>query len=55
MVSMEELLGGHPFFTGLGAGAVGDGRAVTPVSAIALDGTCLRGKCEADANSATSC
>lgn len=22
MVSMEELLGGHPFFTGLGAGAV---------------------------------
>ena len=27
----------------------GDGRAVTPVSAIALDGVCLRGKCEADA------
>ena len=27
----------------------GDARAVTPVSAIALDGTCLRGKCEADA------
>ncbi len=26
----------------------GDARAVTPVSAIALDGTCLRGKCEAD-------
>ena len=25
-----------------------DGRAVTPVSAIALDGACLRGKCEAD-------
>jgi CRP/FNR family cyclic AMP-dependent transcriptional regulator len=23
---------------------------VTPVSAIALDGTCLRGKCEADAD-----
>lgn len=27
----------------------GDARAVTAVSAIALDGTCLRGKCEADA------
>jgi CRP/FNR family transcriptional regulator, cyclic AMP receptor protein len=27
----------------------GDARAVTPVSAIALDGACLRGKCEADA------
>jgi CRP/FNR family cyclic AMP-dependent transcriptional regulator len=27
----------------------GDARAVTPVSATALDGTCLRGKCEADA------
>jgi len=26
-----------------------DARAVTPVSAIALDGACLRGKCEADA------
>jgi len=26
----------------------GDGRAVTPVSAVALDGACLRGKCEAD-------
>jgi CRP-like cAMP-binding protein len=26
----------------------GDARAVTPVSAIALDGACLRGKCEAD-------
>jgi CRP/FNR family transcriptional regulator, cyclic AMP receptor protein len=26
----------------------GDARAVTSVSAIALDGTCLRGKCEAD-------
>ena len=26
-----------------------DARAVTPVSATALDGTCLRGKCEADA------
>jgi CRP/FNR family cyclic AMP-dependent transcriptional regulator len=26
----------------------GDCRAVTPVSAIALDGICLRGKCEAD-------
>jgi CRP/FNR family transcriptional regulator, cyclic AMP receptor protein len=25
-----------------------DGRAVTPVSAIVLDGACLRGKCEAD-------
>ena len=25
-----------------------DGRAVTPVSATALDGACLRGKCEAD-------
>ena len=121
MATMEELLGGHPFFTGLGAGAVrliagcasnvhftagdyifnageeasrfyvirhgrvaleihsptrgplvietmqegevlgwswlippyryfGDSRAVTPVSAIALDGTCLRGKCEADAD-----
>ena len=120
MATIEELLGGHPFFTGLGASAVqliagcasnvhfaagdyifgegeaasrfyvirhgrvaleihsptrgplvidtmdegevlgwswlvppyryfGDARAVTPVSAIALDGTCLRGKCEADA------
>jgi CRP/FNR family transcriptional regulator, cyclic AMP receptor protein len=118
--TMEELLGGHPFFAGLGAGAVrlmagcasnvhfaageyifgqgeaanrfyvirhgrvaleiqspvrgplivdtmddgevlgwswlippyryfGDARAVTPVSATALDGACLRGKCEADA------
>ena len=27
----------------------GDARAVIPVSAIALDGACLRGKCEADA------
>jgi len=27
----------------------GDARAVTPVRAIALDGACLRGKCEADA------
>jgi CRP/FNR family transcriptional regulator, cyclic AMP receptor protein len=27
----------------------GDARAVTAVSATALDGTCLRGKCEADA------
>ena len=27
----------------------GDARAVTPVSATALDGACLRGKCEADA------
>jgi CRP/FNR family transcriptional regulator, cyclic AMP receptor protein len=26
----------------------GDARAVTPVSATALDGICLRGKCEAD-------
>src|SRR5690348_13401340 len=26
----------------------GDARAVTPVSATALDGTCLRGKCDAD-------
>ena len=26
-----------------------DARAVTPVSAIALDGSCLRGKCETDA------
>jgi CRP/FNR family transcriptional regulator, cyclic AMP receptor protein len=26
----------------------GDARAVTPVSAIVLDGACLRGKCEAD-------
>ncbi len=26
----------------------GDARAVTPVSATALDGACLRGKCEAD-------
>jgi len=119
MATMEELLDGHPFFTGLGASAIqliagcavnvhfaagdrvfgegepasrfyvirhgrvalevhshthgaliidtmdegevlgwswlvppyryfGDARAVTPVSAIALDGTCLRGKCEAD-------
>ena len=119
MATMEELLGGHPFFTGLGASAIqliagcavnvhfaagdhvfregepasrfyvirhgrvalevhshthgaliidtmeegevlgwswlvppyryfGDARAVTPLSAIALDGTCLRGKCEAD-------
>jgi CRP/FNR family transcriptional regulator, cyclic AMP receptor protein len=118
--SMEELLGGHPFFAGLSAAAVrlmagcasnvhfaagsyifgegeaasrfyvirhgrvaleihspvrgplvidtmddgevlgwswlippyryfGDARAVTPVSATALDGACLRGKCEADA------
>lgn len=118
--TMEELLGGHPFFAGLSAGAVrlmagcasnvhfsaddyifseggaadrfyvirhgrvaleihspargpviidtmdggevlgwswlippyryfSDARAVTPVSAIALDGACLRGKCEADA------
>lgn len=117
--TMEELIGGHPFFAGLGADAIqlmagcasnvhfaagdcifsqgdaaskfyvlrhgrvaleihspergsliidtmdegevvgwswlvppfryfGDGRAVTPVSAIVLDGTCLRGKCEAD-------
>ena len=120
MATMEELLGGHRFFAGLGSSAVqliagcaanvhfaagdsifaegeaagrfyvirhgrvaleihsptrgplvidtmdegevlgwswlvppyryfGDARAVTPVSAIALDGTCLRGKCEADA------
>jgi len=120
MVTMEELLGGHPFFAGLGASAIqliagcasnvhfaagdyifgegeaasrfyvirhgrvaleihsptrgpliidtmdegevlgwswlvppyryfGDARAVTPVSAITLDGTCLRGKCETDA------
>jgi CRP/FNR family cyclic AMP-dependent transcriptional regulator len=119
MTTMEELLGGHPFFAGLGTSAVqliagcaanvhvgagdyifgageaasrfyvirhgrvalevhspargplvidtmdegevlgwswlvppyryfGDARAVTPVSAIAVDGTCLRGKCEAD-------
>ena len=27
----------------------GDARAVTPVRATALDGACLRGKCEADA------
>jgi CRP/FNR family transcriptional regulator, cyclic AMP receptor protein len=27
----------------------GDARAVTPVSATVLDGACLRGKCEADA------
>lgn len=27
-----------------------DGRAVTPVRAIALDGVCLRGKCEQDPN-----
>jgi len=27
----------------------GSARAVTPVSATALDGACLRGKCEADA------
>jgi CRP/FNR family transcriptional regulator, cyclic AMP receptor protein len=27
----------------------GDARAVTPVSATALDGACLRGKCETDA------
>jgi CRP/FNR family transcriptional regulator, cyclic AMP receptor protein len=117
--TMEELLGDHPFFAGLGAAAVrlmagcasnvhfaqgefifsqgeaasrfyvlrhgrvaleihspgrgplvidtmdegevlgwswlvrpyryfGDARAVTPVSATALDGACLRGKCEAD-------
>jgi CRP/FNR family cyclic AMP-dependent transcriptional regulator len=120
METMEELLGGHPFFAGLGADAVrlmagcasnvhfaagdyifgegkaanrffvirhgrvaleihspvrgplvvdtmddgevlgwswlippyryfGDARAVTAVSATALDGACLRGKCEADA------
>ena len=120
MATMEELLGSHPFFAGLGASAVqliagcasnvhfaagdyifgegeaasrllrdparkggagnplahtgplvidtmdegevlgwswlvppyryfGDARAVTPVSAIAMDGACLRGKCEADA------
>lgn len=119
METVEELLGGHPFFAGLGADAMrliagcasnvhfragelifGEGRAadrfyvirhgraalqlhspargpllidtmeegevlgwswlvppyryfcdalaVTPVSAIALDGACLRGKCEAD-------
>jgi CRP/FNR family transcriptional regulator, cyclic AMP receptor protein len=118
--TMEELIGGHPFFAGLGADTVqliagcasnvhfaagetifgqsetadrfylirhgrvaleihsptrgplvidtmddgevlgwswlvppyryfGDARAVTPVSATALDGACLRGKCEADA------
>jgi len=120
MATMEELLGGHPFFAGLGSSVVqliagcasnvhfaagdyifvegeaasrfyvirhgrvaleihsptrgplvidtmdegevlgwswlvppyryfGDARAVTPVSATVLDGTCLRGKCEADA------
>ena len=120
MATMEELVGGHPFFTGLGSSAIqliagcasnvhfaagdtifgegeaasrfyvirhgrvaleihsptrgalvidtmdegevlgwswlvppyrsfGDARAVTPVSAIALDGSCLRGKCETDA------
>jgi CRP-like cAMP-binding protein len=120
MATMEELLGSHPFFAGLGTSAIqliagcasnvhfaagdrifsegeaasrfyvirhgrvalevhspvrgplvidtmdegevlgwswlvspyryfGDARAVTPVSATALDGTCLRGKCEADA------
>ena len=120
MATMEELLGGHPFFAGLGPSTIrliagcasnvhfaagdrifsegeeasrfyvirhgrvalevhspargplvidtmdegevlgwswlvspyryfGDARAVTPVSATALDGTCLRGKCEADA------
>ena len=120
MTTVEELLGGHPFFAGLGASAIqliagcasnvhfaagdyifgageaasrfyvirhgrvalevhsptrgplvidtmdegevlgwswlvppyryfGDSRAVTPVSATALDGTCLHGKCEADA------
>lgn len=119
METMEELLGGHPFFAGLGNSAIqliagcaanvhfaagehifeaedpastfyvirhgrvalevhshtrgpliidtmeegevlgwswlvppyryfGDARAVTPVSATMLDGTCLRGKCEAD-------
>jgi CRP/FNR family cyclic AMP-dependent transcriptional regulator len=119
MATMAELLSGHPFFAGLGAGALrlvagcasnvhfaaggrifdeggtasrfyvirhgrvalevhsptrgplvidtmedgevlgwswlvppyryfGDARAVTPVSAITLDGSCLRGKCEAD-------
>lgn len=119
MTAMEELLGEHPFFAGLGASALrliagcasnvhfaagdrifdeageasrfyvirhgrvalevhsptrgplvidtmedgevlgwswlvppyryfGDARAVTPVSATALDGTCLRGKCDAD-------
>jgi CRP/FNR family transcriptional regulator, cyclic AMP receptor protein len=119
MATMEELLGGHQFFAGLGASAIqliagcasnvrfasgdeifsegeaasrfflirhgrvalhvhspargpliidtmdegevlgwswlvppyryfGDARAVTPVSATALDGTCLRGKCDAD-------
>ncbi len=119
MTTMEELLGGHPFFAGLGPSAIqliagcasnvhfaagdyifgageaasrfyvirhgrvaleihsptrgplvidtmdegevlgwswlvrpyryfADARAVTPVSATALDGTCLRGKCEAD-------
>ncbi len=120
MVTMEELLGGHPFFAGLSPSVIqlivgcasnvhfaagsyifgmgeeanrfyvirhgrvalevhsptqgplvidtmdegevlgwswlippyrysGDARAVTAVSAIALDGACLRGKCEADA------
>ena len=119
--TMEELLGSHPFFAGLSAGAIrlvagcasnvhfaqgeyifsqgeaasrfyvlrhgrvaleihspqrgplvidtmdegevlgwswlvppyqyfGDARAVTPVSATVLDGACLRGKCEADAD-----
>lgn len=119
MTTMEDLLGGHPFFAGLGPGALrliagcasnvhfaagdrifdeaeaagrfyvirtgrvalevhsstrgplvidtvedgevlgwswlvppyryfGDARAVTGVSATALDGACLRGKCEAD-------
>ena len=40
MVGWSWLVPPYRFFA--------DGRAVTPVSATALDGACLRGKCEAD-------